>query len=84
MDLLSYELQKKKITKLKKAEEKGQKMTETPPVERDDGYMDLNLKMTPLPNRCFDSLFPAIRYNATLFSNDKQVYLLGGYHQQGF
>ena len=37
--------------------------------------------MNPLVNRCFDSLFPAIRYNATLLSCDKQVYLLGGYHQ---
>jgi hypothetical protein len=42
----------------------------------------LNLKLNPLLNRCFDSVFPAIRYNATLFSNDKQVYLLGGYHSQ--
>ena len=39
--------------------------------------------MNPLVNRCFDSLFPALRYNATLFHYDKQVYLLGGYHQQG-
>lgn len=58
-------------------------MAEMTPVERDDGLFDTNFKFAPLPNRCFDSLFPAIRYNATLFCNDKQVYLLGGYHQQG-
>jgi hypothetical protein len=72
---------KKKITKLKKAEEKGKLLVETPPVERDEGgHLDMSIKLTPLLNRCFDSLFPAIRYNATLFSNEKQVYLLGGYH----
>lgn len=43
----------------------------------------MSIKLTPLLNRCFDSLFPAIRYNATLFSYEKQIYLLGGYHQQG-
>ena len=46
--------------------------------------METTFKLFPLANRCFDSLFPAIRYNATLFGNDKQVYLLGGYHQQGY
>jgi hypothetical protein len=29
-------------------------------------------------------MFPAIRYNATLVGTEKQVFLLGGYHQQGF
>jgi hypothetical protein len=78
------ELKKKKITKFKKTEEKGERITNSPPVEREEGgFLDMSLQMTPLPNRCFDSLFPAIRYNATLFSCDKQVYLLGGYHQQG-
>ncbi len=84
INLVRDELKKKKITKLKKAEEKGKKMIETPPIDRDEGgFMDLNFKMSPLLNRCFDSLFPAIRYSPTLFSNDKTVYLLGGYHMQG-
>lgn len=82
MTLTQDELKKKKITKFKKAEDKGLTLVETPPLDRDDThFLDLNLRMTPLLNRCFDSLFPAIRYNATLFQNDRQIYLLGGYHQ---
>lgn len=78
-------LRKKKITKLKKVEDQGEKAIETPPIERDDpAYLEVNLKLSPLLNRCFDSMFPAIRYNATLVGTDKQVFLLGGYHQQGF
>lgn len=84
MGFMKDELKKKKITKFKKTEEKRQRVTNSPPAERDEGaFFDRNLQMTPLPNRCFDSLFPTLRYNATLFSFDKQVYLLGGYHQQG-
>jgi hypothetical protein len=46
--------------------------------------VESSFRLLPLPNRCFDSIFPALRYNATLFAADKQVYLLGGYHQRGF
>lgn len=60
-------------------------MIETPPVEREENaFADTTFKMFSLSNRCYDSLFPTIRYNATLFGADKQVYLLGGYHQRGF
>lgn len=75
----------KKVTKLKKIEDQREQMIETPPVERDENaFVETTFKLFPLPNRCFDSLFPAIRYNATLFGAEKQVYLLGGYHQRGF
>ena len=53
-------------------------------MERDEpGFTDLNLKLTPLLNRCFDSLFPAMRYSPTLVGTNQQVFLLGGYYQQG-
>ena len=38
----------------------------------------------PLPNRCYDSLFPSIRYNAVLFGYEKNAYLLGGYHKHDY
>lgn len=78
-------LRRRKVVKLKKVEDQGEKTIEAPPVERDDpAFLETNLKMVPFLNRCFDSLFPTIRYNAALIGTDKQVYLLGGYHQQGF
>lgn len=39
--------------------------------------------MAPLLNRCFDSLFPSLRYSPTLFAHDRSLYLLGGYQQHG-
>ena len=84
MGFMKDELKKKKITKFKKNEEKRERVINSIPADREEGaFHDKYLQMTPLPNRCFDSLFPTLRYNATLFSCDRQVYLLGGYHQQG-
>lgn len=82
VELAQGELKKKKITKRKK-DEKRQKTIETPPIERDEGRIDLQLRLSPLLNRCFDSLFPAIRYGPALICSEKQVYLMGGYHQTG-
>lgn len=67
VDLAREELKKKKITKRKK-EDKGQKAVETPPVEREEAKLELQLRLSPLLNRCFDSLFPAIRYGPALMS----------------
>jgi hypothetical protein len=54
-------------------------------IERDDSILlDCNYKMQPLLNRCFDSLFPSHRYNPTLATADKQLYLIGGYHLNRF
>lgn len=78
------ELKKKKVRKFNKIKEKRERIINSIPADREEAaFHDQNLQMTPLPNRCFDSLFPTLRYNATLFSFDKHVYLLGGYHQQG-
>jgi hypothetical protein len=78
-------LLQKRVTKLKKIEDQRELRVEAPPVEREEhAFTETSYRLFPLPNRCFDSLFPAIRYNATLFAADRQVYLLGGFHQRGF
>lgn len=83
MGLAKDELRKKKITKLKKVEEKRVALMEAPLDREEATYLDMTLRLSPLVNRCLDSLFPALRYHPTLFSNDRNVYLLGGYHQHG-
>ena len=82
VEVREQELKRKKVTKKKKVEEKREKMVELPRAEREEaGYQETSIKLTALPNKCYDSLFPHIRYTPALVAHEKQVYLIGGYHE---
>ena len=77
------ELRRKKVTKKKKVEDKGEKLIEIPKANREErGFQESNIKLMALPNKCYDSLFPNMRYSPSLVAAGGQVYLLGGYHEQ--